>query len=305
MSDSVLVFGSSCVDVVIRVDHLPRHEEDLNPDTQQFMLGGCACNVARILGRGGADLTFVTPVGLQGVYGPWVLAQLKDFTWAHPVCLETEANGCCYCLVEPDGERTFMSVHGAEYTFAPEWMEAYQNQQYALGYVCGLELEEATGQALADWLKTAPVRTLMYAPGPRGLNVPPERTLKLLALHPLLHLNRAETLQMAHCSDLTSAMETLSAKTRNAVITTLGADGAMLLEPGYAPRHIPGTPATCITDTIGAGDAHAGAVLLGLSRRQSLPEAVVFANRVASRIVAQVGADLKDTAILFPDPPEK
>ena len=137
---SVLVIGSSCVDVIIRVEHLPRREENLHPQSQQFRLGGCACNVSQVLGRGKADMTFVTPVGLQGVFGPWVYARLQDMPWASPVCLEDAANGCCYCLVEPDGERTFLSIHGAEYTFDAAWMGAYQAQSYDFGYVCGLEV---------------------------------------------------------------------------------------------------------------------------------------------------------------------
>lgn len=43
-------------------------------------------------------------------------------------------------------------------------------------------------------------------------------------------------------------------------------DGALLTVPGYPAEHV--------VDTIGAGDAHAGAVLLGLSRGLSLPDAV-------------------------------
>ena len=76
MGKSVLVIGSACADVIIRVDHLPAREENLHPSGQRFRLGGCACNAADVLGRGGADTVFVTPVGLQGVYGPWVLSEL-------------------------------------------------------------------------------------------------------------------------------------------------------------------------------------------------------------------------------------
>ena len=53
MENQVLVIGSTCVDVIIRVDHLPHTEENLHPDGQQFAIGGCAYNAANILGRGG------------------------------------------------------------------------------------------------------------------------------------------------------------------------------------------------------------------------------------------------------------
>ena len=57
MENQVLVIGSTCVDVIIRVDHLPHTEENLHPESQRFAIGGCAYNVANILGRAGAPTT--------------------------------------------------------------------------------------------------------------------------------------------------------------------------------------------------------------------------------------------------------
>ena len=60
---NVLVIGSTCVDVILRIDHLPKTEENIHPHSQRFAVGGCAYNVANILGRAGAEMTFITPVG--------------------------------------------------------------------------------------------------------------------------------------------------------------------------------------------------------------------------------------------------
>lgn len=288
---SVLVIGSTCVDVIIRIDHLPKTEENLHPDSQRFAMGGCAYNVANILGRAGAPLTFVTPVGLDGVFGGFVQKALAAQPFARPVLLEQEANGCCYCFVEKSGERTFMSIHGAEYTFDPAWMAPYAGERFDYGYVCGLEVEEQTGGRLVDYLQTAPIGTLVYAPGPRGVRVAPERTQKLFALHPVLHLNEGEARAMSGCDNLDDAMRALFARTGNTVIATMGADGVRCLENG-ALYTVPGVPAASVVDTIGAGDAHAGATLLGLSRGMALPDALALANRVCSRVVATSGATL-------------
>ena len=48
MDKNVLVIGSTCVDVIIRVDHLPRTEENLHPESQRFAIGGCAYNLSLI-----------------------------------------------------------------------------------------------------------------------------------------------------------------------------------------------------------------------------------------------------------------
>ena len=42
---------------------------------------------------------------------------------------------------------------------------------------------------------------------------------------------------------------------------------------------VPGYPSSSVVDTIGAGDAHAGAVMLGLSRGMTLADAAALAER--------------------------
>lgn len=290
---SVLVIGSTCVDVIIRVDHLPKTEENLHPESQRFAIGGCAYNVANILGRAGAALTFVTPVGRQGVFGPFVREALTRLSFVSMVDLPNEQNGCCYCLVEKTGERTFCSIHGAEYTFDSAWMTPYAGQSFDYGYVCGLEVEERTGENLVAYLEHAPIGTLMYAPGPRGVRVRPELTNRLFALHPLLHLNAGEALALSGQDNLDDALRDLHARTQQAVIVTTGADGARCIENGVLYT-VPGAPAARVVDTIGAGDSHAGAVLLGLSRGMALRDALALANRVSAAVVQTDGATLSD-----------
>lgn len=290
---SVLVIGSTCVDVIIRVDHLPKTEENLHPESQRFTIGGCAYNVANILGRAGAALTFVTPVGRQGVFGPFVRETLAQLPFASMVDLPNEQNGCCYCFVEKTGERTFCSIHGAEYTFDSAWMTPYAGQSFDYGYVCGLEVEERTGENLVAYLEHAPIGTLMYAPGPRGVRIRQELTNRLFALHPLLHLNAGEALALSGQDNLDDALRSLHARTQQAVIATMGADGARCIENGVLYT-VPGAPVSHVVDTIGAGDSHAGAVLLGLSRGMALRDALALANRVSAAVVQTDGATLSD-----------
>ena len=68
-------------------------------------------------------------------------------------------------------------------------------------------------------------------------------------------------------------MRALHQRTQAPVIATLGRHGARILAEDGALLTVPGQPVERVADTIGAGDAHAGAVLLGLSRGLSLPEA--------------------------------
>ena len=290
---NVLVIGSTCVDVILRIDHLPKTEENIHPQSQRFAIGGCAYNVANILGRAGADMTFVTPVGRKGVFGPFVREALAPLGFVTMIDLPDAQNGCCYCFVEKNGERTFASVHGAEYTFDPAWMVPYSGKAFDYGYVCGLEVEESTGEKLVAWLETAKIGTLVYAPGPRGVRVKKELTDRLYALHPVLHINAGEAKALSGCDDLDDALRELYRRTGNTVIATMGADGVRCMENGQLYT-VDGTPADHVVDTIGAGDSHAGATLLGLCRGMPLADSLSMANRVSAAVVMTDGATLSD-----------
>ena len=53
---------------------------------------------------------------------------------------------------------------------------------------------------------------------------------------------------------------------------------------------------TNVVDTIGAGDAHAGGVLAGLSGGWELADAVLLGNAVASYVVSHEGGDCAPNA---------
>ena len=293
MHHPILVLGSTCVDVIIRLQHLPKTEEDMHPESQRVSVGGCAWNVANLLGRAGADVRLVTPVGLQGLYGPWLLSRMQKAPWATPVKLEDKENGCCYCLVEASGERTFLSLHGVEYTFDEAWV---QDVTAGMTYVCGLEVEERCGQRLVAWLETGKAGQIFYAPGPRGNKIDPTLTERLLALHPILHMNRDEAAGLTGEPDLMRAMQALFRKTQRPVIVTLGAQGAAALD-GDGLHEAKAVSVEAVADTIGAGDAHAGAMLLGLSRGYTIQASLEMANRAAAMAVRVHGAEIPDAAL--------
>lgn len=296
----VLVLGSACVDVIIRVDHLPKTEEDIHPDGQVFSIGGCAYNVAEILRRFGADFVFVCPVG-TGLYGDFVRKELLARGYSDFVELSDRENGCCYCLVEKSGERTFLSCHGAEYTFQKEWMKPFDDTKFDMVYVCGLEVEEPTGEQLVDFLESRKEIEIWFAPGPRVMEIKKDRLDRILSLHPVLHINRAEAALLAGYlsgktdmpEDWHETAERIYRFTQNSVIVTLGENGAYCVGKSGKGFEAGGFPVQ-VKDTIGAGDAHVGAVLASLSMGKSLEEAVADANRTAARVVGKEGAGLAE-----------
>lgn len=300
----LLIIGSTCVDVILRLDHLPTTGEDMHP-VQRFAMGGCAFNVAQVPKAYDVDLRFVTPIGDHGVFSDFVRAHLDNAGFRGPITVPDSENGCCYCLVERSGERTFLSVHGVEYSFHAEYMDAFAGERFDYTYICGLEVEETTGGELVAWLETHPdiAGTVVYAPGPRGIEVDADRTERILAMHPILHLNEQEAQALAGMSGseepvlagmddnddpVLAAAQALHAKTGNMVIVTCGADGVLWISADGSVHTAPSVPST-VVDTIGAGDSHCGAVLTGLTLGWSEDNTMRFANQIASEVVAQEG----------------
>ena len=292
----ILVVGSTTVDIVLEVDRLPRREEDVLIRNRAMALGGCAFNAASALRGLGEPHELFCPVG-SGVFGDFVRERFSELGVVTRIPPVVEENGCCYCLVEPNGERTFIAQHGAEYTFEAAWFDALDLREYDMVYVCGFEIEHRTGPAVVDFLeRCAGTAQVVFAPGTRVADLPVPLVERILALHPLLHLNGDEAVAAARRylgadpADDRAAARLLCARTGAPVVMTLGPAGCWY-ETGAERGLVPGVPAR-VVDTIGAGDAHAGATMGYLHRGLPLPEALARANRVAAAVVGVKGAAL-------------
>ena len=95
--NQTLVIGSAVVDVIVRVEHLPKCGEDVHVSRQSRSLGGCAYLVSDILRHFGAPYSLCTAVG-GGMYGDFVYEQLKKRGVPIYVRKPEEENGCCYCI---------------------------------------------------------------------------------------------------------------------------------------------------------------------------------------------------------------
>lgn len=286
----LLIIGSTCVDVVIDLPRLPQTGDDLQPERQSFSIGGCGWNVYRAARLSGVCPVFLSPVG-TGVYGEMVSREFS--AKGVPVLARAEEeNGCCYCLVEPDGERTFLSVHGSEYRIRREMLEKLSGE-YEFAYVCGMELQEPTADEILGWLEARPETEVFYAPGPRGILLDETRQNRILALRPILHLNEPEAKALSGASDPEAAAKVLWRRTGNLVVITLGEKGCFGCTAEGELIHIPAVPVT-VADTIGAGDTHAGTLLGGLYQGMTLEAALEQANRAAALVVSRQGADVPE-----------
>ena len=193
-----------------------------------------------------------------------------------------EPHGACICLVEESGERSFIAYHGIEYKFDRAWFKTIDLKQFSSVYLCGLELEEDTGEEIVLFLEENNFKNIYFAPGPRLLTIKKSFVDRIFALKPIIHLNDQELVSYTKDSDLKRAMKTLQAMTGNDVIVTMGKDGAMIAhgdETIYEESR-----ESEVVDSIGAGDCHLGTYIafrnMGKERREALKKANLFASEV-------------------------
>jgi ribokinase len=101
--------------------------------------------------------------------------------------------------------------------------------------------------------------------------------------------NASEAAQLTGEPDAEAAARALAARTGAAVLVTLGAQGALLLEPGREPLTLPATTVD-VVDTTGAGDTVNGALAAELAAGRPLEAAARFALAAAALSTRAAGA---------------
>ena len=295
--NQTLVVGSTVIDVLVSLSRLPKSGEDINISAQHYRLGGCAYNVFETLRVFKSPAFLASPAG-TGIYGTMVREKMKERGIEPFVNLEEE-NGCCYCLVDGSGERSFLSHHGAEYLFMRQWMDGMDLSVFDSLYISGIDVEDRTGDEIVSFACENKGLDLYFAPGPRIAHIDPFRVTKILGRRgkngkgPFLHLNSEEAFSLSGRSGVEEAAAALAGRTANSVVITLGEKGCYCYDfcQNASGCHIPGIPVRAI-DTTGAGDAHFGAVIAGLKQGRSLAESCVTANKTGAMVAGTRGCIL-------------
>ncbi len=290
---SVCLVGAAAVDIVTTVPHLPVRGNDLDMQAQGIHVGGCALNVAIALKRLGLRSTNALPIG-TGHWADVIRAALVEKGIASVWQVPDGDNGWCVALVEPDGERTFLSVMGVESRWTPALFATLPRDEEAIVFVSGYQLSLEGGTVLLDWLRTLPASaTVLVDFGPRIGAIPAPIMDGVMALQPIVSLNRQE----AAFFGMTGAPEAFATAWVDRydcpLVLRLDRDGALFADAHGTGHALPFK--TSVVDTIGAGDAHAGGTIAGLASGWSLADAVLFGNAVAAYVVGHQGADCAPT----------
>lgn len=304
----VLCFGEALIDFV----PLQKGQRLADVDTFARVPGGAPANVAAAVARLGGRALFAGQVGRDG-FGDCLRATLDgvgvDTRWLRQTAAARTA--LAFVSLGSGGERDFAFYRdpSADMLFPatavePAWFAGHGIFHFGTLSLTHPACRAATERAVslaraAGWLVSFdPNARLDLWPSPDAFV---RATLDFLPSCDLVKVTAEELALLAGREE--ASPEFLLRRGPQAVLLTLGAEGARLVTARGLDVAAPGVPVE-VVDTTGAGDAFAGAFLFELSRREITPQtlassladagamraALAFANACAALSVTRRGA---------------
>lgn len=303
-----LVVGAAIVDIIMKIPRLPKSGEDILCTERKITIGGCAYNVANILKGFNIKHDLFVPVG-SGIYGDIIKKKLNEDGYEILINDLEMDNGYCLCLVEDDGERSFITVNGIEANHKKQWFDKLNMKQYENIYLAGYQLLGDKDDIIANWLISQNHKNIFFAPGPVINNINKNTLEKIFSVNPVLHLNEKEALDFTKKENVNDSILNLYELTKNVVFITVGERGVIFYD-GENITHVNGEKVN-VVDTIGAGDSHIGAIIsayslwannmnlnyswnnyLSKNNGEDFIKGCKLANKVASEVVQVQGAKI-------------
>jgi ribokinase len=280
----IAVVGSINLDLVVTVERHPAPGETVMGGDRRELPGGKGANQAVAAARLGRRVAMVGCVG-DDQAGRELLASLAaaGVDGSRVRVVEGAPSGTACVAVSEDGENQIVVSPGANARLGPgDVAAAGAALEAAAVTLLQLEVPLETVAAAAR----AATGTVVLTPAPVQALAD-----ELLDQVDVLVPNRVELGQLAGGpapESVEQAVELAGRLAARAVVVTLGADGALVVEGGQA-SHVPAVPVTAV-DTTAAGDAFCGGLADALAAGASLKDAARRAVRVAAAACLRPGA---------------
>lgn len=285
---NIIVIGSSNMDLIIKVPHLPKPGETVGSGNFYKKYGGKGGNQAVAAARAGARVTLVTCIG-NDAHGDELLSNYThEKILTHNIIRSDRPTGVAIINVSnSSGENSISVAPGANHDLQPKHInqgQLFNNQEYLI-----LQ-NEIPKETIEYIISNAPTFIkIVYNPAPY-FSIPKE----LLQRIDILVLNETETKELLNITEIESSHAEIGIKlsklSLKKVVITLGKNGCYHWECGndYL-THTKGLPVKAV-DTTGAGDTFCGYLTVGLSKNRSLSESVKAANSASAMAVQKIGA---------------
>uniref|UniRef100_F1LA31 Ribokinase n=1 Tax=Ascaris suum TaxID=6253 RepID=F1LA31_ASCSU len=292
MSD-IVVFGSIVQDLISYATRFPRPGESIRGVSFEVGCGGRGANQAAQIARLGGKVIMIGMVG-NDIFGPLNIENLRKSGVNTDYIEKSNEAGTATATVTvtEEGENSVVVILGANLEIKPSRAEQLEhviaNSKMLL---CQYEIPYDTLKCAFEIARKNNV-TVFFNFSPST----PEFDISILKLVDVLCTNRSETENLSgrnvRCvEEAVMAVKTIIKLGPKAVITTLGAKGAVVATEDGLVVHVPVPPVKAV-DTTGAGDSFCGSLAYLMVSKPNLPleEQVHRAQLVASISVQRKGA---------------
>jgi len=289
MGGSIVVVGSSNIDLIMKMPRLPKLGETVTDASFVQTFGGKGANQAVGAARAGGRVVFVNCVG-DDAYGAQVVENLaRDGVDTRHVFTERGiASGTALIMIGGEGHNYLAVAPGANYCLTPAHVDRARDA--IAGAACVVTQCEILPETLAHTVELA-----SSLGRPVLLNLAPARPVAddTLARLSWLAVNETEAefltgRPVGSDAEIDAAATALLARGPTTVLLTLGVRGAFVATASTRAL-VPTFPVSAV-DTTAAGDVHCGAFAVASVEGRPLLEAVRFANAAAALSVTRLGA---------------
>jgi len=284
---SVLVVGSTNIDISVNVGQFPHKGETVLGSGIRYQYGGKGANQACALGKLGGDVTFLTCVGDDG-YGHEIVKYLSSTgVKMDRVKYSREySTGTAIINIDANGDNTIVVVQGANKACDVEYIRANEECFQSCDYVL-LQMEIPYETIEESILLAAKYRKkVILNPAPASDHLDKKLYKHITYMTP----NEGELKIMSGIDgNFDECAGKLMEMGVQKVLVTLGDEGAKLYTDCFKSISVPACKVDAI-DTVAAGDCFNGAFTLALDRGDNEEAAMRFANRASAFAVTRRGA---------------
>ncbi len=293
----IVVVGSANVDLIMKMDRLPRVGESVTDAEFIQTFGGKGANQAVAACRSGGSVGFVGCVG-EDALGDEIKTNLREFgvDTTHLLSTPLAASGTALIMIGPGGENYLSVAPGANYTLTSSQVDA------AWSMISGCEMVLVQDEIPLDTIRHVIERSHEIGI-PVMFNVAPARNLGDMPLEKVAFLLVNETeaafltrLPVDNEEQAWAAVDGLLAKGSKTIILTMGAAGCLVAGSNFTSAgnqalrtKIPAYQVDAV-DTTAAGDVFCGVLSAAIVEGKTLIDSLRFASAASALCVTRLGA---------------
>lgn len=269
------------MDCYYEVDALPKRGQDAFITGEKMIAGGCAVNMAVTIKNLGGKAHVISGMGSDASSD--VLMDYMAKNGLSDKFIERVGGeiGKCLVFLEPDGERTFLTSKGAEGVFTEAMSERIKKEIPAAVGVTGYYLLNEDSERVVETVEYLHSKgtKVLFDPSPLISSIDDAYIGRMLRASDIMTPN---TTELEYIKKFTSLSEYVS-RGKTAVVKSGGSGGAV-----YSPNgsfEYKAALVENVTDTTGAGDSFAGALLFAMMYDVPFDMAVELAAKCAAKTV--------------------